>query len=142
MLHFCYDFVFSGEKPLLLNHNIGVINKILFFNIYLFWLRLCDIVIVAKEWYHYDMSTQNKTPRGASSWGFSLLFFNGWASIQANCRCHRRLAICKHNSQLYLLRRKQGMISVSTRQHPLSVARLGATTYVLYYIITNVTIYV
>ena len=29
------------------------------------------------------------------------------ASIQANCRCHLRLAICKHSSQLHLLRRKQ-----------------------------------
>ena len=30
------DFVFSKEKHPFLNHSIGVINKILFFNIYLF----------------------------------------------------------------------------------------------------------
>ena len=58
MLHFCYDFVFSKEKHPFSNHSIDVINKILFFNIYLFWLRLCDIVTVAKKRDEYDIFTQ------------------------------------------------------------------------------------
>ena len=57
MLQFCYDSVFQ-KKTLTFEQQLDVINKILFFNIYLFKLRLCAIVIVAKERDEYDIFTQ------------------------------------------------------------------------------------